>query len=122
MCSLIGDLVPGSSRGEYWLVHIAVPPIGLQSPSGPWVLSLAPPLGVLCSIQYMTVSIHFYIFQALSEPTRVQLYKAPVSKILLASAIVSGFGGRRTEGAEGDCNPMGRTTVSTNRTPQSSQR
>jgi hypothetical protein len=29
----------------YWLVHIVVPPIGLQTPSAPWVLSLAPPLG-----------------------------------------------------------------------------
>jgi hypothetical protein len=25
----------------YWLVHIVVPPIGLQIPSAPWVLSLA---------------------------------------------------------------------------------
>jgi hypothetical protein len=31
----------------YWLVHIVVPPIGLQIPSAPWVLSLAPPLGAL---------------------------------------------------------------------------
>jgi hypothetical protein len=29
----------------YWLVHIVVPPIGLQTPSAPWVLSLAPQLG-----------------------------------------------------------------------------
>jgi hypothetical protein len=34
----------------YWLVHIVVPPIGLQTPSAPSVLSLAPPLGALCSI------------------------------------------------------------------------
>jgi hypothetical protein len=27
----------------------------------------------------------------------------------------------RTEGAEGVCNPIGRTTISTNQTPQSSQ-
>jgi hypothetical protein len=37
--------------GGDWLVHIVVPPIGLQIPSAPWVLSLAPPLGALCSIQ-----------------------------------------------------------------------
>jgi hypothetical protein len=37
--------------GEYWLVHIVVPPIGLQIPLAPWVLSLAPPLGALPSIQ-----------------------------------------------------------------------
>ena len=29
----------------YWLVHNVVPPIGLQFPLAPWVLSLAPPLG-----------------------------------------------------------------------------
>ena len=39
-----------SSEG-YWLVHIVDPPIGLQTPSAPWVLSLAPSLGALCSIQ-----------------------------------------------------------------------
>jgi hypothetical protein len=39
-----------SSRG-YWLVHIIVPPIGLQIPLAPWILSLAPPLGALWSIQ-----------------------------------------------------------------------
>jgi hypothetical protein len=35
----------------YWLVHNVVPPIGLQTPLAPWVLSLAPPLGALWSIQ-----------------------------------------------------------------------
>jgi hypothetical protein len=65
---------------EYWLVHIDVPPMGLQSPSAPWVLSLAPSLGTLSSVQWMTVSIHFCICQALAEPHRRQLYQAPVSK------------------------------------------
>jgi hypothetical protein len=27
------------SSGGYWLVHIVVPPIGLQIPLAPWVLS-----------------------------------------------------------------------------------
>jgi hypothetical protein len=31
----------------YWLVHIVVPPIGLQFSLAPWVLSLVPPLGAL---------------------------------------------------------------------------
>jgi hypothetical protein len=35
----------------YWLVHNVVPPIGLQILLAPWVLSLAPPLGALWSIQ-----------------------------------------------------------------------
>jgi hypothetical protein len=39
------------SSGGYWLVHIVVPPIGLQIPLAPWMLSLAPPLGALWSIQ-----------------------------------------------------------------------
>ena len=42
----------------YWLVHIVVPPMGLQNPSAPWVLSLAPPLGSLCSVQWLAESIH----------------------------------------------------------------
>jgi hypothetical protein len=33
------------SSGRYWLVHIVVPPIGLQTSLTPWVLSLAPPFG-----------------------------------------------------------------------------
>ena len=47
--SLVGGLVPGSSRG-YWLVHIVIPLMGLQTPSAPWVHSLAPLLGTLCCI------------------------------------------------------------------------
>jgi hypothetical protein len=31
--------------GVYWLVHLVVSPIGLQTPLAPWVLSLAPSLG-----------------------------------------------------------------------------
>jgi len=31
----------------YWLVHNVVPPIGLQIPLAPWVLSLAPALRAL---------------------------------------------------------------------------
>jgi hypothetical protein len=79
------------SPWELWgLVHV-VPPRGLQTPSAPWVLSLVPSLGTLCSVQWLAVSIHFCICQALAEPLRRQLYQAPVSKLLLASAIVPGF-------------------------------
>ena len=56
----------------YWLVHIVVPPMRLQTPSAPWVLSLAPSLGTLCSVQWMAVSIQFCIYQALAEPLRRQ--------------------------------------------------
>jgi hypothetical protein len=61
-----------------WLVHIDVPPMGLQTTSAPWVPSLAPSLGTLCSLQWIIVSIHFCICQALAEPLRRQLYQAPV--------------------------------------------
>ena len=60
---------------EYWLVHIDVPAMGLQTPSAPWVLSLALSLRTLCSVQWMAVSLHFYICQALAEPLRRQLYE-----------------------------------------------
>ena len=64
-----------------------------QTPYDPWELSLAPSLGTLCSVQWMSVSIHFCIRQALTDPLRRQLYQSPVPKLLLASAIVSGFVG-----------------------------
>jgi hypothetical protein len=43
-------------------------------------------LGTLCSVQWMTVSIHFCICQALAEPCRRQLCQAPVCRLMLASA------------------------------------
>jgi hypothetical protein len=71
---------------------MVVPPMGLQTSSAPWVLSLAPLLGTLHSVQWLAENIHLRIWQALAEPLRRQLYQAPVNKLLLASAIVSGFG------------------------------
>jgi hypothetical protein len=76
---------------EYWLVHIVVPPMGLQTPSAPWVLSLALSLGTLSFSQWMSVSIHFCICQALADTFNRPLYQAPDSKFLLASTIESGF-------------------------------
>ena len=85
----------------YWLVHIVVPPTGLQMPSAPSVLSLAPSLGTLCSVQWMAVSIHFYICQALAVPLRRQLYQAPVNMHFLSWTIVSGFGKCIWDGSPG---------------------
>jgi hypothetical protein len=46
------DTLQLETRGpEYWLVRNVVPPIGLQFPLAPWVLSLAPPLGAVWPIQ-----------------------------------------------------------------------
>jgi hypothetical protein len=41
-----------------WLAHIVVLPSELQTPLAPWVLSLAPSLGTLCSVQWMTDCVH----------------------------------------------------------------
>jgi hypothetical protein len=87
-CVLFGWWFNSWELWEYWLIHI-VPPVRLQTPSAPWVLSLAPPLGTLCSVQWLVETIH--LCQALVEPLRRQLYQAPISKHLLASTIVLGL-------------------------------
>jgi hypothetical protein len=87
-CVLFGWWFSPWELWGYWLVHIIVPPMELQTPSTPWVLSLTSSLGTLCFVQWMAVSIHVCICQALTEPLRSQLYQAPISKHLLASTIV----------------------------------
>jgi hypothetical protein len=79
-CVLFGWWFSPWELWGYWLVHIVVSPMGLESPSARSVLFLAPLLGTLCSVQWMAVSFHFYICQALAKPLRRQLYQAPVSK------------------------------------------
>ena len=69
-----------TSLGGYWIVHIVVPPIGLQTPLAPWELSLTPPLGALCSIQYLTVSIHFCVCQAPAYLTRDSYIRVLLAK------------------------------------------
>jgi hypothetical protein len=64
----------GALGGGVWLVDVVVLPMGLQTPSAPSVLSLTPPLGTLCSVQWLAASISLYICQALEEPLRRQLY------------------------------------------------
>jgi hypothetical protein len=76
--------------------------MGLQTPSAPWVLSLAPSLETLCSVQWMAVSIHFCISEVLTEPLRREVYQAPISKHLLASTILSGFGDCIWDGSPGE--------------------
>jgi hypothetical protein len=55
------------------LVDIVVLPMGLQTPSAPSNLSLAPPLGTPCSVQWLAESIHLCTCQALAAPLRRQL-------------------------------------------------
>jgi hypothetical protein len=63
--------------------------------------SLAPPLRTPDSVQWMAMNIHFPNCQALPEPLRRQLYQAPVSKHLLASTIMYGFGNCIWDGSPG---------------------
>jgi hypothetical protein len=73
------------------LVDTVVIPIGLQTPSAPSVLSLTPPLGSLCSEQWLAANILLCIYQAVAESLRRQLYQAFLCMHFLASTIVSGF-------------------------------
>jgi hypothetical protein len=87
--SLVGGLVPRSSGEADWLTLLFF--LWGWNPSAPPVLVLTPPLGSLCSVQWLAASICTCIGQALTEPLRRQLYQAPVSNLFLASTIVSGF-------------------------------
>ena len=75
----------------HWLVHIVVLPMGLNSSSSLGPFSSAS-IGTLCSVQWLPESTHLCNCQVLAEPLRRQLYLALVSKHLLASTIVYGFG------------------------------
>jgi hypothetical protein len=101
-CVLFGWWFSPWELWRYWLVHIVVPSMDLQTPTALWILSLAPSLGTLCSVQWLAESIHFCICQALIDPLRRQLYQVPVSKYLLASTIVPGFGDCIWDGSPGE--------------------
>ena len=72
-----------------------------KAPSASSVLSLNFPLGALCSVQWLAVSILICIGQDLAEPLRRQLFQAPVRKHFLAYTIVSGFGICMWDGSPG---------------------
>ena len=74
-----------------WSTHTLFFLRGCKPLSAPSVLSLTPPMGTLCSVQWLAVSIHLCICQALAEPLKRQLYQAPVSMHFLTSTIVSGL-------------------------------
>ena len=67
----------------YWLVHIVVSPMGLQTPSPLWILSITLPLVTQCSVQWLGVSIYLCTCQVLAETLRRQPYQAPVIKTLV---------------------------------------
>jgi hypothetical protein len=84
-----------------WLVDIVFLPMRLQTPSAPSVLSLTPPLGTPCSVQWLAESICLYICQALAESLRRKLYQAPVTMHFLVSIRVSWFGDCIWDGSSG---------------------
>ena len=53
-CVLFGWWFSPWELWGYWLVHIVVPPMRLQTPSVPWVLFLVSPLGTLCTVQWFS--------------------------------------------------------------------
>jgi hypothetical protein len=65
-CVLFGWWFSPWELWEVWLVDIVVLPMELQTLSAPSVLSLTPPLGFLCSVQWLAESIHTCIGQALA--------------------------------------------------------
>jgi hypothetical protein len=62
----------------YWLVHIVVPPTGLQIPSAPCVLSLTPALRTLCSNGWLwaSTSVFVRLWQSLSGDSYIRLLSA----------------------------------------------
>jgi hypothetical protein len=92
MCTLWLGFSPWELCG-YWLVHIVVPPMGLEVISAPWVLFLYLPLGTLHSVQWLAESIHLCICQVLAEPLRRQLYQAPTQVLILLLPYPSSLGG-----------------------------
>jgi hypothetical protein len=94
---LVRSLVHGSSRVSGWLILLFFL----------WVVntfsSFSPcsnlPLGTLCSDQWLPMSTHLCICQALAEPHRNQLYQSNVNMHFLASSTVSGFGDSIQDGS-----------------------
>ena len=58
-----------------WLVDIVLP-MRLQTPSAPSVLSLTPPLGSPCSVQWLAASIHIHLWQSLLGDRYIRLLPA----------------------------------------------
>jgi hypothetical protein len=73
-CVLFGWWPSSWELRGVWLIDTVAPPMGLQTPSAPSVLSLTPLLGTLCSVQWLAISTYLCICQVLTEPLRRQSY------------------------------------------------
>jgi hypothetical protein len=101
MCTLW--FVPRFSSLELWGVLVGLYCCSSYGAAKPFSFLSTFSSPSLYSVQWMTVSIHFCICQALEETLRRQLYQASVSKHLVASTIVSGFGNYIWDGSpDGD--------------------
>ena len=76
----------------YWLVHIVVPPIGLQFPLAPWVISLAPPLGAVVTHPIADCDHPLLCLLGPGIVSQERAITGPFSEILLVYAMVSAFG------------------------------
>jgi hypothetical protein len=86
----------------YWLVRIVVPPIGLQTPLAPWVLSLVPSFGallkrhpflkkVLPSVHGVLVGLDFNIRDVLKSGILGLLNIISTACITLNTVVTSGL-------------------------------
>ena len=74
----------------YWLVHIVVPPMGLQTPLAPWVLSLAPSLEALQkSLQQDSSMMGWYSILSIHQTSAVLSKSALIYFWLKSEPIVS---------------------------------
>jgi hypothetical protein len=69
---LVGDLVPGSSEGVWFVVVVL--PMGLQTPSAPSVFSLTPPS--VCA----SISVFVRLWQSFSGDSYIRLLSASSSQ------------------------------------------
>jgi hypothetical protein len=94
-CVFLGWRFSPSELWRVWWVDKYCSSYGIVNPSAPSVLSLTPPLETpsetLYTVQWLALSICYYICQALADPLRRQLYQTPVIMDFLTSTIMSGF-------------------------------
>jgi hypothetical protein len=82
----------------YWLVHIVVPPMGLQIPSA-WVLSLVPSLGTLFFVQWMAVSIQLLYLSGTGIASQDAAISGSCQQALVGIHNSVGFGGCLWDGS-----------------------
>jgi hypothetical protein len=73
--SLVGGLVPGSSKG-FWLVQVDVPPTGLQTPSAPWILALFLPV-IGCIRSWSTIVMYKFLWDSFHQYQIQAIVKYP---------------------------------------------